>query len=428
MFHFLLQSILRSLARRILARYHPKVVGITGSVGKTSTKEAVAAVLAERYRVRANRKNYNNELGVPLSIIGAETGGRNLLRWLRAFGRAISLLTARDSHYPEVLVLEMGADQPGDIRYLTSFVTCDVGVVTAVGPVHLEQFRTLEAVAAEKKVVVSHLPRTAVAVLNGDDPAVSAMAADTRAFTLTFGTGEAATVRGIEIEPTWRGTDQGQTAAGLSLKIVYRGAVVPVLLPGVLGAHQAYAALAAAAVGIALDVNLHQVVQGLTKFTPPPGRMHIIPGIKQTFLIDDSYNSPPPAALAALEALAALPVPGTRWAILGDMAELGPASVSGHEEVGRAAARHADYLVTVGELAKEMARAARAAGMSEDKIFRFNNAVEAGRFVQGELKANSIVLIKGSQVARMERAVEELMAEPERAAELLVRQGPEWKG
>ena len=150
----LLFKILKCLSQKILKKYRPLVIGITGSVGKTSTKEAIFAVLRGKFKVRENQKNYNNEIGVPLTIIGTETGGQSIFKWLKIFFKAWILIFKKDPNYPEMLVLEMGADKAGDIEYLTKMAPCDIGVVTAVSEVHLEFFGSLEKIIVEKQKIM----------------------------------------------------------------------------------------------------------------------------------------------------------------------------------------------------------------------------------------------------------------------------------
>ncbi|MFH1207360.1 MAG: UDP-N-acetylmuramoyl-tripeptide--D-alanyl-D-alanine ligase [Patescibacteria group bacterium] len=420
---------LRILARWILIRYQPQIVGITGSVGKTSTKEAIATVLSSKFRVRKNIKNYNNEIGVPLSIIGAQSGHKNPFAWLRVFCQAICLLIWKSGSYPKILVLEMGADKPGDIKYLTQLAPCRIGVITALGPVHLELFGTMEKLVREKHQIVMHLKKDDTAVLNADDQLVMSAREKIRARVMTFGFSETADIRAAEVD-----VSAGPSAdpwvdvqiKGLSFKIMYQGSIVPVFLPSVLGEHQVYIALAAAAAGLSFGMNLADVSAALKNYASPPGRMRLLAGIKHTSIIDDSYNSSPMAVKAALKVLDKLKVSGRKFVVLGDMLELGQYTEAGHQEVGEAVAPVADVLVTVGNRARIIASTARTAGLPEEGVFEFGNVIEAGKFIQERIKTGDIILVKGSQGARTEKIVKELMAEPQKASELLVRQGPEW--
>jgi len=426
----LLQRVLRFFAKAIMKKYQPEVIAVTGSVGKTSTKEAIYSVLASTYNVRTNFKNYNNEIGIPLTIIGSESGGRSAPKWLLVIWRACRLLVKKDKQYPNILILEMGADHPGDIKYLADFVPIRVAVVTAVAPVHLEFFETLDQVAKEKANLVKVVPKSGYVVLNHDDPLVIRMREKTNAQVMTFGLTTGADISGSEIAIS-HDVDYKDisTIQGISFKLIYAGKVIPVLLPKILGEHLVYTSLAAISVGIIYELNLHTIIASLKNFEPPRGRMHIIAGIKNTLLIDDTYNSSPLAATKALYQLSRINVGQSRkkYAVLGDMLELGRYSEQAHLEIGAAVAQYKiDYLVTVGERSRDTVRAAIKGGLGKDRCFSFDEAQSAGLFLQDRISQGDAVLIKGSQGMRMEKVVKELMAEPQKAGELLVRQGPEW--
>ncbi|MFA6098628.1 MAG: UDP-N-acetylmuramoyl-tripeptide--D-alanyl-D-alanine ligase [Patescibacteria group bacterium] len=429
-FKKIIQWKLRVLAGWVLRKYKPQVVGITGSVGKTSAKEAIYTVLSAKFRVRKNIKNYNNELGVPLSILGRESGFKNPFAWIGIFFHALSLILFRQKDYPEILVLEMGADKPGDLRYLVKLAPCKAGVITAIGPVHLELFETLDRVVREKQIIISHLKKNDFAILNIDDTLVAQARDKTRAQIITFGFSEQAMVRAVELDIS-TGPAQDPWAAGqvkgLSFKLIYQGSSVPIYLPNVFGEHQVYAALAAAAIGLSFGLNQSDISAALKKYQPPAGRMRLIAGIKRTTIIDDTYNSSPMAAKAALRVLEKAKTTGRKFAVLGDMLELGHYTEQGHREVGETAAKIVDVLVTVGERSKITAAAAKQNGLTEERVFTFDTSDLAGKFLQERIRQGDILLIKGSQGARMEKVVKELMAEPLRAEELLVRQGEEWE-
>ncbi len=422
-----LRTVLRLYAQAILGRYHPMIIGVTGSVGKTSTKEAIFTVLQTKFRAGKNWKNYNNELGVPLSIIGADTGRRSVMRWFGVLWKATPLLLFRQADYPEVLVLEMGADKPGDLAYLTALAPCKVGVVTAIDAVHTEFFGTIDDVRKEKSTLVTRLPDDGLAVLNADDTRVRSLQDNVRAKVFTYGFADDADVRAFDIRLS-AGGDKGTGIGGISFLVAAGGNHAPFFLSGVLGRHQLYAPLAAVAIGVYLGMDLSSIAEALRQFQPPAGRMRLLPGIKGSLLIDDTYNASPISTLAALDTLASVPGYARRVACLGDMAELGRYSDEGHAQVGAHAAElKLDQLVTVGAGGKKIAIAATDAGLSAGHIASFDTADDAGRFVQNHLQHNDLVLIKGSQVVRMETIVKEVMAEPERAAELLVRQGEGWQ-
>jgi len=420
---------LRVISKKIIKKYKPDVIGITGSVGKTSTKEAVAAVLSSRFSVRQSVKNYNNEIGLPLTIIGVkETAGRSAAGWFVIIVKGIKLLLTKSKNYPDILVLEMGADKPGDISYLTEIAPCKVGILTFISHAHTEFFKTIKKIAQEKRIIISHLQQDGLAVLNYDSELVMQNAGATKAEIVTYGFKEGADLRATEINII-KDENTGWPA-GLNFKVIYKGSIVPVFLPGAIAKPLISAALAGLAVGHFFGVNLVEGAQALGKLEPLPGHMRLIPGIKNTLIIDDTYNSSPEAVKSALDSLAQINIKegAERYAALADMLELGSETENAHRELGfKVAELGIDYLITVGEAAKHIAKAAREAGMEEHKIASFADSEAAGRFLQEKLEEGDVALIKGSQSIRMEKMVKEVMAEPLLASKMLVRQGKEWQ-
>ncbi|OGY43179.1 MAG: hypothetical protein A3B89_00800 [Candidatus Buchananbacteria bacterium RIFCSPHIGHO2_02_FULL_40_13] len=419
------QAVLANLAKLILKKYQPDIIGVTGSFGKTSAKEAIYTVLSRKFNVRRNIKNYNNEIGLPLTIIGAGSGGRSIWVWLGVFIKALVLLIWTDKSYPEILVLEMAVDRSGDMLYLTNLAPCKIGVVTGIGPVHLEFFKTLDRIAKEKAVMVSHIDKNGWAILNYDNEYVAEMDKLTRARIITYGIiNNNADIKASEII-----VSEGENGkiSGLSFKLSYQGSTVPVLLPNILGEHLIYAALSAVAVGQVYNLNLVDIAQALRLFKAPKGRMNLIEGLKNTYIIDDTYNAGPDSTLAALNVLGKISITGKKFAVLGDMLELGDYTEEGHRQVGAAVFNnHLDYLIAVGEKAKFIASETERQGLKRDNIFIFSDTEKAGLFLQAKIKNGDFILVKGSQGMRMEKIVKEVMAEPQRASELLVRQDEEW--
>jgi len=415
----ILENILLNQAKKIIARHKPVIIAVTGSFGKTATKDAIFAVLDDKSTVRQSVKNYNNELGVPLTVIGEEAPGSSLMNWLSlllAGRRALS-----DEDYPKTLILEMAADRPGDLQKLVDVASPKISIVTAVGPVHLEYFLTEENIAKEKAVLVKVLPQDGTAILNGDDEKVDKMRELTKAKVMTYGFGENVDIRGADIQRKADGV-------GFSFKIHYDGKVIPSETDHLLAEYQIYSLLAAFAAAIVLGKNPLDAAKRLSEFNPPPGRLKVLPGIKNTVIIDDTYNASPVAVRGAITVLKQAYPKARTWAVLGDMMELGGDSQIMHEEIGKHVfITGIDYLVAVGERSKDSARAAREAGMSEDKIFRFERPEDAGKFLEDEIIPGDVLLVKGSQGARMEKIVKELMANPLDAPILLVRQGKGWE-
>jgi len=426
------------LAKLYLWRFKPEIIAITGNVGKTSTKEAIAAVLGKvsavggpaygRKKVRSGKGNLNNEFGVPLTIIGDWAddyyeAGNSFMFWFKVlFVSSISWFFQKN--YPEVLILEFGADKPGDIGRLVKKYRPKIGVVTAVGdiPVHVEYFSDPDGVAREKSKIVSSLKVGEYAILNHDDPAVYEMKEKTRAKVMTYGFTEGSTVKLSNFD--FR-LDEGYKPTGIGFKIHYgANSFVPVNLNGMLGRSQALAAGAATAIGIIYGMNLIEISEALAGYKGSRGRLRIIDGIKNSTIIDDTYNAAPSSTHLALDTLKSLPAK-RRIAVLGDMLELGKYTLQAHQGIGNLAGSSIDLLITVGLRAKFIADSAENQ-MPKQNIFSFPTANLAKVKIQELIKEGDLVLVKGSQGIRMEKIVEEIMAEPQRKKELLVRQGKKW--
>ncbi len=425
---YLLMLKLKILSKLIVKKYSPIVIGITGSIGKTSAKEAVALVLAAKFRVRTPYKNYNNEIGVPLTIIGAKSPGKNLLGWLRVFGRAWQLLFVHDENYPEVLILEMGIDRPGDMSYLMSIVKPNIGIITAVSYAHLEYFGSVHNIRKEKQVLAENILPGGAAILNFDSRLVRDMVPELRSKIISYGMEGALDLKAQDINYN---LDKGEyELTGINFKLNYRGSIVPVMIKNAISPSAIYASLAAAAAGIYLNLNLVEIAQRLSDFSLPPGRMNVLAGINHSFIIDDTYNSSPESCLSALSVLERIKVADSskKYAVLGDMLEIGDYSEEGHKEVGaKVVSAGVDYLIVVGEKAKGIAEAALVNGFKESNISYFIESLEAGDFLAKKLVPGDVVLAKGSQGLRIEKAVKQIIAEKDKAEELLVRQSDEWE-
>lgn len=424
-----LRYLLKKLAQGVIWRYRPAIVGVTGSVGKTSTKLAIKAVLQADRRVRASHSNLNNDLGMPLTILGdwserdlklvsrdqpAHTARvRKLFFWLKVIVLSLFKVIFKPRGYPEFLILEYGADRPGDIKYLLSIAHPNASVITAVGdiPVHVEFFAGPEEVAREKVRLIEYLPVAGSAVLNHDDETVVDMRDRTRAHVMTFGFSKGSDVQITRFENRWEGSSARGAGRpiGVSFKLEYGGSFVPVRLDGMFGKSHAYAAAAGAAIGLIFGVNLVKISEALKNYRSAGSRMELLPGVKYTYIIDDSYNASPLSMHAALDTLKGLP--GKRKiAVLGDMLEIGKYTLEAHERLGRLAARAADVLVTVGPRAKFIAEAARVAGLQKNKILSFDAADEACKPVQDMIRKGDLILVKGSHAMELSKVVEEIKA------------------
>lgn len=414
----------RKLAQLTIWKYRPGIIGITGSVGKTSTKVAIKTILNGERSVRASRGNLNNDLGLPLTILGdwnekelklvsleqpaGTARARKIFFWLKVIIVSVfRLIFVSKSKYPEILILEYGADRPGDLKYLSNIVRPNISVITAIGeiPVHVEFYSGPDEVAREKGRLIEYLPVAGTAILNYDDKRVLELQERTRAHITTFGFNKGAEMRITRFE----NKSEENHPAGIYFKLEYRGNSIPVRLEGVFGKSHAYAAAAAAAVGVAFGLNLVRIAENLGAYRPAESRMQIKPGIADTWLIDDSYNASPLSMQIALDALEHLSAK-RRIAVLGDMLEIGEHSVAAHKAVGKLAAKSCDVLITVGLRAKFIAEWAHEAGLYKNKIFSFDTASDAITPIKQTMRKGDIILIKGSRGTDLSKIVNEIKA------------------
>jgi UDP-N-acetylmuramoyl-tripeptide--D-alanyl-D-alanine ligase len=417
----ILQFILKLLAKRVVNRYKPVVVGVTGSVGKTFAKEAIYRVLSRKFLVLKNEENFNNEIGVPMAVLGIDARKFKAISYkLKAMGYSFWLAYGWPKRkYPRILVLELAADKPGDIQYLINIVKPKIGVVTAVGeiPVHVEFYASPQAVAKEKSKLIEQLPPDGLAVLNFDDQTVLDMREKSKAKAITFGFSNLADI--WISDTSYFAADEDQNVGGLSFKINHDKIFIPLRIKNLIGAHQLYGILAAVAVGLHFGINLVDICGALEEVEPPKHRMNLLRGIKNTTIIDDSYNASPLAMRAALDTLndfarakASLSgKSGRKIAVLGDMRELGKYEIEAHRAVGNLVGERADILITVGSAAKFIADSA-ANQMKPDSIFSFSTADEAKLKVQEIIREGDVILVKGSRAIQMEKIVEEIVARP----------------
>lgn len=408
-----------------IKKYKPMIIGVTGNAGKTSTKEAIATVLRNGRTVRIAAGNLNNEFGFALTILGNwddeyYDSGSSLDLWFRVlFAGLKGLFVSRN--FAEIFILEYGADRPGDILRLTKLFKPHIAIVTTVGdtPVHVEFFKNADAVADEKANLVKVLTAADYAILNHDDSRVINMKSKTKARVLTYGFIENSTIRVSDFEYAYANAIK---PTGVLFNLNKDSSFARVNMYGSLGTSQAYATAAAAAIGIILGMDLSQISEALRRYTGPKGRLKIISGINNSVIIDDTYNASPASTVLALETLR--DVRGARKiAILGDMLELGEHAITSHKNIGLITDSCADILVCVGPLAKLIAESSK---ITKDKIFTFNTSNEAKSKIHSLIQSDDVILVKGSQGIRMERIVAEIMAEPQRSKELLVRQSKNW--
>ncbi len=361
-------SALQQIARFWRSKLELSVVGITGSVGKSTTKEVVFEVLSQRYHTLKSPGNMNNEIGLPLTILKLSSG----------YERA---------------VLEMGFYVPGEIALLCEISQPRIGVVTNIGTVHAERAGSQKAIFRGKSELVKSLPADGVAILNLDDPWVSKMAKLTKARVFFYGLDPEADL--------WADNVEGLGLEGIRFQIHYRHETLHVHIP-MIGQHSVHTALRAAAVGLADHLTWQEIIDGLRQGQTQL-RLTAVRTESGALLLDDTYNASPESMLAALNLLAELD--GHKVAVLGDMLELGQYEKQGHEMVGVRAAEVADTLVTIGRLGHLIAESARWAGMRSGKIIEFEDTDEAISHLQKALTEKDVVLVKGSHGIRMDRIV-----------------------
>jgi UDP-N-acetylmuramoyl-tripeptide--D-alanyl-D-alanine ligase len=376
--HFCLQventlASLQQLARYWRHKVDVRVIGITGSVGKTTTKEVVAEVLNQRYRTLKNPGNLNNEIGLPLT-----------------------LLRLGQDH--ERAVLEMGFYVPGEISLLCDLALPQVGVVTNIGTVHAERAGSQEVIAQGKAELVRSLPTDGVAILNYDDKWVREMANQTHANVFFYGLSPEADL--------WADGVEGLGLEGIRFRLHYRSEVLHLRVP-LIGRHSVHTALRASAVGLVEGLTWQEIFNGL-RSERTQLRLVAVRAENGALILDDTYNASPESNLAALNLLDELE--GRKVGVLGDMLELGQYEWRGHEMVGVRAAEVVDELVTVGDRGRMIAAAASRAGLPDNMITEFEDSQAATRYLQESLSPNDVVLVKGSHGIRMDKIVAALEA------------------
>jgi UDP-N-acetylmuramoyl-tripeptide--D-alanyl-D-alanine ligase len=345
-----------------------RVVGVTGSVGKSTTKELIFEVLSQRYRTLKNPGNQNNEIGLPLTIL-------------------------RLGYGYQCAVLEMGFYVPGEITQLCEIAQPHIGVVTNIGTVHAERAGSQADIARGKSELVQALPADGTAILNYDDPWVRAMAEQTRARVLFYGLDPAAHLWADEVESFG--------LEGIRFRLHSKRETLSLRVP-TFGRHSVHTALRAAAVGMVEGLSWGEIIHGMHT-SQTQLRLVAVRTANGALLIDDSYNAAPESMLAALNLLEEMN--GRKIAVLGDMRELGQYERPGHELVGVRAAEVSDYLLAVGELSKITLSAARKAGLSAARCAWVEDAPQAVEVLKPLLKAGDVVLVKGSHGLRMDRIV-----------------------
>ncbi len=413
-FRLIITQLLVLQAKRYLKKHRTQVIAITGSVGKTSVKEATYHLLKNHFKIYKSPQGFNTEIGISLAVLQEEKSGfSSPIEWFKILRR--TFLKEKTAY--QKIILEMGADKPGDIKKLISIAKPKVGIITNVNPVHLNknQFKDLAAIQKEKGSLIKNMAKDGLAILNYDDPLIKSM--ETHAARVSYGMEDGLEVQGGNVKTHNK---------NITFHVKYKGETVDFKIP-VLGSFQIYTLLPAITVGVKLGMSLQECAEALKDYQLPPGRMSAIDGINDSLIIDSSYNASPTANEKALELLNELPAK-RKIAAMGTMNELGELTKEAHLKLGAQVAAVANILITVGPEASTIKQGAIEAGMPEKSIYTFFDSEAAGLFLQKELCPNDLILAKGSQNrVRMERMVKMIMKQPEKASVLLCRQDDAWE-
>ena len=419
-------------------RYKPKIIAITGSVGKTSTKDAVYAVLSKIAYVRKSEKSFNSEIGLPLTVLGIRNGWNNPFTWLLNIleGLWLFLGPSGSRKYPEWLILEVGVGKQGDMKRTASWLKTDVVIMTAIGetPPHVEFFNSRNHLLEEKSKLIKTLKKDGILILNADDKLILDLKEKSKNFTLTYGFGNDADILGSGDTIFYNENNEPE---GVIFRVDEGGRSLPVIIEKVFGRNHIYATLSALALSSGLKLNMLTAIDALKNYDVAPGRMRLHKGINDSLIIDDTYNSSPFACEFALKTLGEIKRKkgeGRKIAILGDMLELGRHTLQAHKSIGQIAKEilsddssgNENVLMVVGQRAKSIKEGAIENGMNPENIFEFLDSTLAGDYIKDFVQKNDIVLVKGSQGMRMERVVAAILLDQKNKKRLLVRQDKEW--
>ncbi len=407
------------MATHRLKKFKGKIITVSGTVGKTSTKEAIFSVLNMRFKVHRSQKNMNTDFGMLLTILEIDSGYASVAKWswllLKGFYRCLT------KNYHEVLLLELGIDKPKDMDFLTSVVKPDIAVLTNITPVHLaeNQFKDLQNIFDEKRKMVDALDEKGIAILNTDNPYIANLARERKKKnTITYGQ---------DVDSVYQIGKVVQSIEGITFELKkeekkYQG------FAKVLGEYQIYAITPAIICAELMGMSVEEALEAIKRYSLPPGRLNIVSGVNGSILLDSSYNSSPDSLKRALNVLKEIGKGMRRIAVLGMMNELGEKSKVLHEMIGEIIPQCVDLLVVLTGDAKYFAETAKENGLKDEQILSFKTSVEAAEYLKDKVDSSDLILVKGSQNnVRLEKFVKIMMANPEDAPKFLVRQGKVWE-
>jgi len=428
----IIQWILKYCAKLILWRYKPMVIAVTGSTGKSSTKEAIYYALKNDFQIERSTSNLNTEIGLPLTIIQGDDAKKNVFLWLANIFHTTVLIILKRKNYPKIWVLEMSEDQPNLVSYLARLCRPKIGVISWIGeiPVHVEFHPSAKALQEEIQKLVSYLPQDGTAILNYDNSRCLEAKEKTKAKVITYGFNNGADVKISDYSLVM---DKDLSKIGMTLRLEHQGGYVPLRIIGVFGKAQAYALAAGVAAGLSLDLNLVHIVESLGDYKVLKARTNFVRGIKNTWILEDSYNSNPDALRVTLEIyndLVVLIKKGNIYNIkrrvlaLGDMRELGKYSDEAHQKAAPQIIDNADILIAVGKKMKITTEECLKLGFPQEHIYWFENSVDAGKKAKELIQAGDLFLVKGSRGIHMEQVTLAIMQEPEKAKDYLSFEEP----
>ena len=411
----LLQIITTILAKAILHRYNPEIIGVAGSVGKTSAKDTIHYILKNYHKTGKTIGSFNTELGVPATIIlGGEnhkkydinnyhywTGNQQKLFWINIVFISLKKLLFKDKLYPNIIVLELGEDKPGDMEYLLKIVKPKIGILTAIGkiPAHVGFYDNPQQSLHENSKLLSALPKNGLGLVNADEEQINNLKFN--ANKKSFGFSKTADIKCNNIKLN---IDENITKTYLTFDVSYKNKTTKIILPNAIAKHQAYNILIAIGIAEYYNLPIPEIQEKIKKITLPNQRLNLSKGIKDTLIIDDSYNSSLIASKSAINSMNnifnLLQKKNNRVAILGDMLELGKFSYKAHFELGEYLINKIDVLITVGEESKVITKAVTKLD-NKIKLHHFNTVEELIKNIENLITTNDLILVKGSRATKL---------------------------
>ena len=404
----ILKNILINLAKKTLEKYNPQIIGITGNVGKTSTKEAVDLVVKTKFKTWKTNKNENTTIGVCLTILGLSRADSNIFKWIKNIFKAKLQLIKTNPDYPEVLILELAADHPNDIKEICSFVKPDIGIITNIGkyPTHLSNFKKIEKIYKEKSELIKALKSDGIAILNKDNKDIYDFRTLTKAKVISYGFDSSADVCGSNY--SIKQNDKIEKTS-MYFRVNYGTNIAPFEIEGILGEGYVYAFLAAISIGLYYEMNLINICESLEKYTAVNGRFNFKKGIKQTTIIDDSYNASPSSVENALNIFKELQSK-RKVLVFGDMLELGKESINGHNFIAdKITESKVDYVILVGTEVLHTKKHLIKKGYDEDNILYFENSNKLANHIDKIISKNDLILFKASNGINLSKVIKKII-------------------